>query len=94
MLGQAKTLWLPGWIPAKALRFLPAREPLEERRVPTVRLSTRMVEGILVAIIVLLIRSAPYTTTQDLAKILFSISLTVLAGLGIAEFRARRRWGE
>ena len=66
----------------KALRFIPASERLEERRVGTGRffpggmpaLSTRMVEGILVAIIVLLIRSVPYTTTQELGTILFSIS--------------------
>jgi hypothetical protein len=94
MLGMAKALWLPGWLPAKALRFLPVREPLEERRVAARRLSIRMVEGILVAIVALLIRSAPHGTTQDLAKILFSISLVALSVLGIVEFRAWRRWGQ
>jgi hypothetical protein len=84
----------------RALRFLPASERLEERRVATGRyfpggmpaLSTRMVEAIFVAIIAMLIRSVPYTTTQELGMILFSISLVVLLILGVAEFRTWRRW--
>jgi len=40
----------------------------------------------------MLIRSVPYTTTQELGMILFSISLVVLLILGVAEFRTWRRW--
>ena len=84
----------------KALRFLPASERLEERRVATGRffpgglpvVSTRMAEGILVAVIVLLLQSVPYTTTQELGVILFCISLFVLLVLAVAEFRTWRRW--
>lgn len=84
----------------KALRYLPASERLEERRVGTGRffpggmpaLSTRMVEGILAAVVVLLVKSVPYTTTQELGMILFSISLVVLLFLALAEFRTWRRW--
>lgn len=84
----------------KALRFLPASERLEDRRVATglffpgglPALSPRMVEGLLVAIVVLLIRSVPYTTTQELGVILFSISLVVLVVLGVVELRSWRRW--
>ena len=53
-----------------------------------------MAEGILVVVIALLIRSVPYTTTQELGVILFSISLIVLLVLGVAEFRTWRRWSE
>jgi hypothetical protein len=84
----------------RALRFLPASERWEERRVATGRffpggmpaLSTRTVEGILVAVIVLLIKSSPYSTTQELGMILSSISLVLLLGLAVAEFRTWRRW--
>ena len=84
----------------KALRFLPASERWEERRVATGRffpggmpaLSTRTVESILAAVIVLLIKSFPYTTTQELGMILSSISLVMLVGLGVAEYRTWKRW--
>ncbi len=84
----------------KALPFLPASERLEERRVASGRffpggmpaLSTRMAEGILVTVIVMLLKSVPYTSTQELGVILFSISLVVLLVLGVAEFRTWRRW--
>ena len=84
----------------KALRFLPASERWEERRVATGRffpggmpaLSTRTLEGILAGVIVLFIKSFPYTTTQELGMILGSISLVVLLGLGVAEFLTWRRW--
>jgi hypothetical protein len=84
----------------RAVRFIPASERLEERRVATGRffpgglpaLSPRMAEGIVMAIVVLLIRSVPYTSTQELGKILFSLSGTVLLILGVAEFRTWRRW--
>jgi hypothetical protein len=84
----------------RAIRFSPASERLEERRVGTGRvfpgglpaLSTRMAEGIVIAVVVLLIRSVPYTTTQELGKILFSLSGTVLLILGVAEFRTWKRW--
>ncbi len=84
----------------KALRFFPASERQEERRAGTGRffpggmpaLSTRMVEGLVAAIIALLVRSVPYTTTQQLGMVLFSISSVVLLLLGVAEFRTWRRW--
>jgi hypothetical protein len=84
----------------KALRFIPASERPMERRVGTGRffpggmpaLSTRMAEGILAAIVVLLIRSVPYTTTQELGTILLSISLGALVILGAVEIRRWRRW--
>lgn len=84
----------------RAIRFLPASERWEERRVATGRffpggmpaLSTRAVEGILVGVIALFIKSVPYTTTQELGMILGSICLLVLLGLGTAEFRTWRRW--
>lgn len=84
----------------KAFRYLPASERLEERRVGTGRffpggmpaLSTRMVEGILAAVVVLLVKSVPYTTTQELGLILFSICLVVLLFLAVAEFKTWRRW--
>jgi hypothetical protein len=84
----------------KALRYLPASERLEERRVGTGRyfpgglpeLSTRMAEGILAAIVALVVRSLPYTTTRELGMILSSISLAVLLVLGAVEFRNWKRW--
>ncbi|HEU5217940.1 MAG TPA: hypothetical protein VFU23_04735 [Gemmatimonadales bacterium] len=110
MSGTTRAAWLPGWIPAaaeralatvpKALRFLPASERLEERRLATGRhfpgglpaLSVRMVEGILAAGIALLIKTVPYTTTRELGVILFSISGAALVLLGVVEFRTWRRW--
>ncbi|HEV8197413.1 MAG TPA: hypothetical protein VGP87_12275 [Gemmatimonadales bacterium] len=84
----------------KALRYLPASERLEERRVGTGRyfpgglpeISTRMAEGILAAIVALVVRSLPYTTTRELGMILSSISLAVLLVLGAVEFRNWKRW--
>jgi hypothetical protein len=84
----------------KALRYLPVSERLEERRVGTGRyfpgglpeLSTRMAEGILAAIVALVVRSLPYTTTRELGMILSSISLAVLLVLGAVELRSWKRW--
>jgi hypothetical protein len=84
----------------KALRFLPASERLEERRVGTGRffpggipaLSARMVEGILALALVLLVKSVPYTSTRELGTILFAISFAALVLLGIREFLTWRRW--
>lgn len=84
----------------RTLRFFPAAERWEERRVATGRyfpgglpvLSTRMVEGIVVAIIALLIESADISTTAELGMVLFMISLGVLLVLGLLELKAWWRW--
>lgn len=102
MIGTTKAIGIPGWVPWVAAKAKKAAERLEERRrrvttgryfpggMPT--LSTRMVEGILAAIVALVIKSAPVSTTAELGMILFAISLGVLLVLGLDEFRAWRRW--
>ncbi len=102
MIGTTKSIVMPGWVPWVAAQAKKAAERLEERRrsvatgryfpggLPT--LSTRMVEGILAAILALVIKSAPVRTTAELGMILFTISLGVLLVLGFAEFRTWRRW--
>jgi hypothetical protein len=102
MIGSTKAIVMPGWVPWVAAHAKKAAELLEERRrrvatgryfpggLPT--LSTRMVEGILAAILALVIKSAPVRTTAELGMILFTISLGVLLVLGVAEYRTWRRW--
>jgi hypothetical protein len=102
MIGMTKAIGIPGWVPWVAAKARKAAERLEERRrmvltgryfpggLPTV--STRMAEGIIVAVVALVIKSAPVSTTAELGMILFTISLGVLLVLGLAEFRAWRRW--
>jgi len=102
MIGMSKVLVMPGWVPWVQSKAKQAAELLVERRrwvasgryfpggLPT--LSTRMVEGILAAILALVIKSAPVRTTAELGLILFTVSLGVLLVLGIAEYRTWRRW--
>lgn len=101
MIGTTKVLWMPGWVPWVRERTKQAAELLERRRrVATGRyfpgglpaLSPRMVEGILAAIVALVIKSAPVRSTAELAMILFTTSLGTLLVLGLAELKARRRW--
>jgi hypothetical protein len=102
MIGTMKAIGIPGWVPWITAKAKQAAGRLDERRrlittgryfpggLPT--LSTRMVEGILVAIVALVIKSAPVRTTAELGMILVSISLSVLLVLGLIEFRTWRRW--
>ena len=84
----------------RTLRLFPAAERWEERRVATGRyfpgglpaLSTRMAEGIAVAIVALAIKSAPVRTTAELGLILCTICLAVLLVLGAAELRTWWKW--
>lgn len=107
MTGLTKVMWLPGWLPgmaakarAKAKAIADVAERWDERRVATGRyfpgglpaISTRMAEGIAVAVVALAIKSAPVRTTAELGMILFTISLVVLLLLGLAELRTWWRW--